>query len=263
MDTVLVNGTSVAYKQAGSGERTLLLLHGAMVSHTDWTPQMEAFGARYRLLIPDIRGHGQSGRDGQPYSFTQFAQDMAELLQALGVAEVGVIGHSMGGMVAQELALTHGDRVWALVLAETTYGIRSKWYEALLADLTIALIKYYSIERQADLYARVLGKYTPEVKDYILQEIGALADDPLNMQAIWNAVGKFDSKSRLAQVGAPTLILVGEHFKQTHKQGRNMASLVPEARFRMVEGAGHMLNWDQPEQFNAAVLTFLAEVEDR
>jgi pimeloyl-ACP methyl ester carboxylesterase len=234
-----------------------------MVSRTDWAPQREAFGAHYRLLVPDIRAHGQSGRDGQPYSFTQFAKDMAGLLDTLGVDEVAVIGHSMGGMVAQELALAYGERVWALVLAETTHGIRSKWYEALLADLTVPLIKYYSIEKQAKLYARVLGKHTPTVKEYIRREIRALADDPENVQAIWNAVGKFDMKGRLPQVQAPTLILVGEHFKQTHNQGRNMARWIPDARFRVVEGAGHMLNWDQPEQFNTEVLTFLSELGDR
>ncbi|MGD9317637.1 MAG: alpha/beta hydrolase, partial [Anaerolineae bacterium] len=263
LDTVQVNGTTIAYQQAGSGECTLLLLHGAMVSHTDWTPQLSVFGAEYRLLVPDIRGHGASGRDGRPYSFAQFAADMVGLMDALGIAEAAVIGHSMGGMVAQEFALAYPHRTWALVLAETSYGIRSRWYEALLTDLTIPLIKYYSIEKQADLYARVLGKHTPQVKDYIRGEIGALADDPENVQAIWDAVGGFDAKGRLHQLQLLTLILVGEHFRQTHGQGRNMAKLIPGARFGMVAGAGHMLNWDNPEQFNSEVLTFLTGVEQR
>jgi 3-oxoadipate enol-lactonase len=90
-----------------------------MVSHTDWAPRLAAFGSRYRLLIPDIRGHGASGRDGQPFSFAQSAADMVGLMDALGIAEAAVIGHSMGGMVVQEFALAYPQRAWALVLAET------------------------------------------------------------------------------------------------------------------------------------------------
>jgi 3-oxoadipate enol-lactonase len=256
-----VNSTTIAYKQSGAGDRTLLLLHGALISHTDWGPQVDAFGAQYRLLMPDLRGHGTSGKDGQPYSLEQFAADMACLLDEFGIGRVAVVGHSVGGMVAQELALSYPERLWALVLAETSYGIRSRWYEALLTDLTVPLIKYYPIKKQARLYADVLGKPTPEVREYIRREIGAMADDPENVQAIWNAVGTFSSKGRLQQISAPTLVLVGERFKQTHGQGRKMAELIPHARFKMIEGAGHMLNWDSTEAFNREVLGFLEKHE--
>lgn len=263
MDSAQVNGTTIAYQEIGSGERTLVLLHGAMISHADWAPQLAAFGAHYRLVAPDIRGHGASGRDGQPYAFAQFADDVAGLMDALGVTEAALIGHSMGGMVAQEMALAYPDRLWALVLAETSYGVRSRWYEALLTDLTIPLIKYYPMEKQAELYARVLGKHNLGVREVLQHEIGALADDPVNVKAIWDAVGKFDSKDRLGEIRAPTLVLVGERFRQTHGQGWRMASLIPDARFGVVTGAGHMLNWDNTEQFNAEVLRFLADVERR
>jgi len=131
-------------------------------------------------------------------------------MNALGVAEAALIGHSMGGMVAQELAQAYPDRAWALVLAETSYGVRSRWTEALLTDLAIPLIKTYPMDKQAELYAGVQGKNSPEVKEVLWREIGALAENPENVQAIWNAVGRFDSKDRLGKNQAPTLVLVGE-----------------------------------------------------
>ena len=85
MQEARVNQTTIAYRRSGTGDRTLLLLHGAMIPHTAWGPQEEAFGARYQLLMPDNRGHSASGKDGQPYSFKQFAADMAGLLDELGI----------------------------------------------------------------------------------------------------------------------------------------------------------------------------------
>jgi pimeloyl-ACP methyl ester carboxylesterase len=112
-------------------------------------------------------------------------------------------------------------------------------------------------------YASVLGKHNLEVREVLRREIAALAGDPQNVKAIWDALGKFDSKDRLEEIEAPTLVLVGERFRQTHGQGRRMASLIPDARFGVVTGAGHMLNWDNTEQFNAEVLSFLADFERR
>jgi pimeloyl-ACP methyl ester carboxylesterase len=193
----------------------------------------------------------------------QFAGDAVALLDILGIDRVAVVGHSMGGMVAQEIALDHSDRLWALVLAETSYGIRSTWLEALLTNLTVPLLRYYSVERQADLYARALGRYTPAVERYVRREIGILADEAgggsENVWAIWQAVMRFASKDRLSQIRVPTLVLVGERFRQTHGQGQTMARLVPGAKFGLIEDAGHMLNWDNAGQFNAEVLSFLAE----
>lgn len=85
MNEARVNGTTIAYRRKGTGNRTLLLPHGAMISHTDWGPQEEAFGAYYQLLMPDIRGYGASGKNGRHYSFTQFAADRASLIDRLGI----------------------------------------------------------------------------------------------------------------------------------------------------------------------------------
>lgn len=259
MKAAEINGTIIACHVAGTGDQALLLLHGAFLSHASWEPQFEAFSARYCIVAPDLRGHGQSGRGGRPYSLQQFAADMVQLLDTLGVERAAVVGHSMGGMVAQELAIRYPDRLWALVLAETSYGVRSRWYEALLTDLTIPLIRYVPVAWQADLYACTLGKYTPGVEPYVRREIGELAGDPGTVWAMWQAVMRFEARGRLCQIRAPTLVLTGEHFRQTHGQGRTMARLIPDAQWAVVEGAGHMLNWDNASQFTALVLAFLGE----
>lgn len=258
MNSAQVNETTIAYRDQGAGPATMLI-HGAFLSHRDWEPQIEVLSSHFRLIIPDVRAHGESGRDGLPYSVEQFADDMAALLDTLGIDQAVVCGHSLGGMIAQRLALMRAERVRGLILADTSYGTRSMWLEALLTDLTRPLFYMAGIRWQAQFYARAMSRHSPAVRTYVEQEIGAHAANPVNYQAIWDAVIAFDSKAELPRIACPALVLVGERNTQTHPQGRNMARLIPDARLVTVPGAGHMLNWDNPAFFNNTLLSFLRE----
>jgi 3-oxoadipate enol-lactonase len=257
--TVEVNGTTLVLDEAGAGQTTLLLLHGAYLSHRAWQPQRDVLGEDYHLLLPDLRGHGESGRHGQPYKVEELAADMAALVKTLDIRRLAIVGHSLGGMVAQAMLLDYELPVCALVLAETSFGTRSTWYEALLTDLSKPLIKWTSIRWQARMYARMLGKQSEAARDYLLEEIGAQAEEPDNYHAVWDAVTAFDSKDRLAEIEVPTLVLVAELNKQTHSQGRKMAKRIPHAQLDTVPNAGHMLSWDNVSGFNQRVLAFLRE----
>lgn len=259
MKTINVNGTTLAYHEAGSGSETVLLLHGGMVSHTEWKPQLEAFTAKYHIIAPDLRGHGQSGKTGRPYTVVQLTTDVVGLLDSLEIERVAVVGHSLGGMVAQEMTLLHPERVSALVLAETTYGMRSTWYESLLTSFTEPFVRFMDAKWQSELSAMQLGQFSPDVEAYIREETNALSSDPENIEAIWQAAAEYASKDYLHQINVPTLIVVSAFNIQTQTQGTTMAQLIKGARLVTIEHAGHMLNWDNPTQFNTEVLEFLEQ----
>lgn len=257
MPHVPVNGVDIAYETVGEGE-PLLLLHGGLVSRAEWQPQVGYFAQRgYRVVTCDLRGHGESGTSPDPYSISLFAGDIVGLLDAIGLDVAACCGHSLGGMVAQELAIRYPERVRALVLADTSFGTASTWAEAVQTLFAKGLFRLMSVQQIAQLSARDLGRHNPAVGPYVEGEMQRYARDKRNYLNVWRAVFGFDSRARLRRVACPTLILVGEHNRRTHAQAREMTGLIPRAELQVIPGAGHMLNWDNPEAFNATVETFL------
>ncbi|MGI5288693.1 alpha/beta fold hydrolase [Nonomuraea polychroma] len=113
-----VNGIKLVYREEGDpAAPPLLLIHGRSANHNDWNGITQHFAARYRVLVPDLRGHGASDYPGD-YALPDMAQDIAALLDHLAVERATVIGHSLGGMVAYQLAMTHPGRVERLVLED-------------------------------------------------------------------------------------------------------------------------------------------------
>lgn len=257
MQTATSNGIAIAYQDHGEGY-PVVFIHGALMDHKAWRPQIQAFAADYRLIIPDLRGHGASDYPSVPMSIAQFADDIAGLLDALAIEQALVCGHSLGGMVAQELALRHAERVTALVLADTSYSTSSNPLEAFGTWLAWWTFKLTPIARMAAWSASAQGKHTPEVRDYIERMMNAYVDHRNTYLAIWRATLDFDSRDRLHMIDALTLVLVGSRNRQTHAQGRAIHQRIRGSFFGMVPNAGHMLNWDNPAFFNRTLLDFFA-----
>jgi pimeloyl-ACP methyl ester carboxylesterase len=115
MPKVQANGIEIFYVENGTGE-PLLLIAGFACDHTNWSEMIPLLASRYRVIVFDNRGVGQSSAPDTPYSIRQMAEDAAGLLDAVGLRSVHVAGHSMGGQIAQELALAHPERVKTLML---------------------------------------------------------------------------------------------------------------------------------------------------
>lgn len=259
---IQVPGVNLTYLDTGGMKPAVLLLHGGYLSHRVWQHQLPVLRDHYRVIAPDLRAHGRSGRAGRPYSVEQFAWDVAALLEQLAVTQVHACGHSLGGMVALHLALLHPGAVRSLVLAETSYGTRSTRWEALFTDTTRLLFRLANIRWLGRVFARSLAGQTPGIFGYVEEELSASLDDPESFRAIWNAVISFDARSRLGGVRQPTLVIVGERNRRTHAQGRVFARLLPNARHAVLPGAGHLLMLDRPQEFTALVLNFLASQEE-
>ncbi|CAN5794509.1 alpha/beta hydrolase [soil metagenome] len=256
MDSFRVgDGANIAFRQVKGDAHTLVFVHGAYIASSEWEPQIAALGDKSHVLV-DLRGHGRSERKGQPYSVTQFADDVAQLIRHLGLKDVILCGHSLGGMVAQQLAVVRPELVSKVVLVDTSYSVRSTRLESFPTYETLPLFNLAPVSWQTELFASQIGKHSAGAKRYVKAEIGKHAEDPANYRAVWKAVTQFSGYEQLSKIRCPTLIMVGELNKQTHRQAQVMNRRIHNSELVFVQNAGHMLNWDNPERFNRALLGF-------
>jgi pimeloyl-ACP methyl ester carboxylesterase len=254
------------FEDTGGHRPALLLIAGLASDDISWTFQKGAFAEHHRLLTFDNRGVGRSPKPPGPYSIEQMAQDALSVLDAAGVARASILGHSMGGAIAQHLAIEHPDRVDRLILACTfsRFGGRA-----------LAVVEGWAGILGLTSSAEVIGNalFPWLYSDAFLSAPGtleacrlALANHPYPMEAApvaaqVAALKGFDSTERLAAITPPTLVLGAEHdLLATPAHCRDLATAIPQARLRILPGTGHSCMLETPELFNAAVLEFLASV---
>ncbi|MBE2197931.1 MAG: alpha/beta fold hydrolase [Anaerolinea sp.] len=260
MPAVRINDIDIHYETFGTG-KPLILLHGALMTRHTWSSQVYPLSAHYQVIVPDLRGHGDSGRSAGSYAVALLADDISKLIAALGFERAIVCGHSLGGMVAQELAISYPAQVSALILADTVYGTTTTFLETVQALLGWWGIALLPVERVAHAAAERHGKYNPEVASYLKREINMHARDKNNYLNIHRAALSFNSKTRLKYIDAPALVMVGEYNPPAHKQERAIARLIHAAQMEIVPGAGFMLHMDNPDYFTRTVLEFLDAVQ--
>ena len=259
MDKVQVNGTEIAYESRGEGE-PLLMIHGAGVPHGEFQPQYDALGAKFRLILPDVRGHGESPVTQVPYSMKLFADDMIGLLDVLKIDRTLILGHSMGGTIAQQMAVDHPNRVKAMVLAETNYGIKSTPWLYWTVRAMDPLSRMIGIKRLSGMSVKQFSARSPGMKPFLEAAFQQHIDDPANFWNISQANNEFDGKDKLPNIQCPTLVMAARNNPQSHRFAHYMAEHIPNARLIMVSNAGHMLNWDNAEVFNKSVIEFFENV---
>jgi pimeloyl-ACP methyl ester carboxylesterase len=253
----------VAWREAGDGE-VVVLLHGLGGSRTAWEPQLAALSTRWRAVAWDLPGYGASAPLTGPLTFDRLADAVAGLLDATGTDAAHVVGLSFGGMIAQHAALRLPARVRSLALLATSpaFGLDGTTAEAWRAG------------RLAPLDAgRTPADIAPDVIDTIAgPALGAQARSGqiaamsrITADALRDAIAclpTHDTRDRLAQVTAPTLVLTGELDTETPPSyGRALAGAIPQARFEVVPGAGHLLPAEVPDVVNLALAEHLAAVE--
>ena len=250
-----VNGVRLYYEVEGEGE-TVVLLHAVGLDGTCWEAQAGAFAPRFRVLRVDLRGHGRSEVAPAPYSLAAFAEDVYALLRELRLAPAHVVGLSLGGMVAQVLALDHPEAVRSLVLADTV--------STLPAEARPAMIERGEAAKRGGMAAIIDATlerwFTPGFMD---SEVVArcrqrlLSDPVTGWAAAWRAISELDLESRLPEIRVPTLVITGEaDVAAPVARAQAMAALIPGARLEIVPGAPHMAPLERPDLFNAAVLRF-------
>lgn len=237
----------------------VLLLHGLGADHRMWEPQIESFPrAGFFVIIPDLRGHGSSSSP-DVFSIQDCARDMHELLAALHVERAHVVGVSMGGMVAQQLALDFPHDVTSLVIVDSLSGVQ-KPIERFNAWLASALLTVMPSRMQASMIESTYKRMgRPDVGGYFAERLA-------HMNGAWvlhmrQQVNKFNVCDRLDKIDAPTLVLVGDRFGSlATDMARTTAQGIPGAVFQVLPGGGDPSNMLVPKAFDSSVLEFVDRV---
>ena len=261
MPKIRVNDIEIHYESRGEG-RPLLLIYGLAGRGSGFAPQAAALSREFRVITFDNRGVGETDQPETPYSIPMMADDAIGLLDALGIERAGVFGISMGGMIAQEVALRHPQRVERLALGCTHSGIRrctpsppwvteifkslpGKPREQVVRECVPFNFSNYTIEHRPDFIEAALPSMVAN-----LQRAHAYA---LQIQAIYG----FDAWDRLPQIAIPTLVLTGQDdVLIPPENSRDIAARIPGARLVEIERAGHLFFLEQADEVNARLREF-------
>lgn len=249
MPTIERDGVEIYYESHGSGP-ALLLSHGYGATCRMWDGQVAAFADRWRVILWDMRGHGQSGDPADPARYSQALSvgDMAAVLDACGEERAIVGGLSLGGVMSLAFNVAHPERVRALVLCDTGPGFRNpqaraQWNERALARA-----------RDLDQQGMAAFRGGGETRLGTHRSARGLAGAARGMLTQHTS----DLIDSLPEIAVPTLVLVGSEDKHFLAAADYMAGKIAGARKVVIPEAGHASNLDQPEAFNRAVAAFLS-----
>ena len=243
----------------------VVLLHAFPLDGRMWAPQVEALAGSYQVIVPDLRGFGTAREQAvEEAGMDLLADDVARLLDDRGLDRVILGGLSMGGYVALSFVRRHADRLGGLLLLGTKAGADSEqaWADRrAMAERVLAEGTGFLPEA---MLPRVLGKTSLEERPELVERVAALIreQDPRAVAGAQRGMAaRRDSADVLAGIAVPTLVITGEEDAITGPElGRELAAAIPDARFLLVERAGHLSNLERPEVVNEALLDFLAPI---
>jgi 3-oxoadipate enol-lactonase len=268
MPHLSIKGLDIHYKEKGQGF-PVVLIHGYTGNLRNWALQVREIAQKYRTISPDLRGHGLSVKPTrrEDYSLELFAADVCGLLDALAVPECYLVGHSMGGMVAQEFILRHPEMVRALVLVDTAADVPQAipWQDrARLLELarTEGMEAVFEEMAQTPPLASQLTEENPQLIDVWRQQflMTSLEGYLYCGQTIGNRRPLLEE---LSQIRVPTLIICGELDEPFLEPSLRMHQRIADSELVIIAGAGHTPTLEKPLEFNQALLSFLARVDSQ
>ncbi len=255
---IIVDGVKLAYTLSGTG-RSIVLLHGWMCNRKFWKRQIEVLSRTHRVLALDFRGHGNSDVTEGGYTIHQLADDVRHVMNGLSIERAVVVGHSMGGMVAQQFCLSYKDYAAALILVTT-----------IAADPEDCLISK-RIERDArDLGFRNaflrhfdgwFGATTESNLIHWVREEMLHTPETVGLKLVL-AYRRFDLRTHLLNLRLPTLVIgTASDASAVPAESEILAELIPGANLVTIEEAGHFPMLENPHALNKAMEAFLSIVE--
>lgn len=244
------------------GGPTVLMLHGVGGGHLAFAPQVETLAsAGYRAVAWDMPGYGHSAPI-EPYTFKGLAQSCIALIEALQCDDVILLGHSMGGMVAQEVVARRPELVSKLVLCGTSPAFGKpdgEWQRAFVAQRTAPLDAGKSMDELAQtLVPQMVGPGSlPEGVRLATHCMGQVP--AATYRRALECLVTFDRRSSLEHIRVPTLLVAGEYDRNAPPDVmKKMAASIAHATYLEMKGVGHLMNLEAPDDFDGLVLNFLA-----
>ncbi|HEX6649085.1 MAG TPA: alpha/beta fold hydrolase [Pyrinomonadaceae bacterium] len=265
MSVTRIDDIQMAYTDTGMG-RPVVLIHGYPFNRSLWNEQVAALSRSYRVIVPDLRGFGESEASEGPATMDRMAQDVALLLDHLGISRAVIGGLSMGGYVALAFYKQFPSRVSALILADTRAQAdteEGKQTRAQQAEKALA-------EGMAGIADAMLPKLlTPETVSKRPEIVKRVRDMMLKTKpegtaaALLGMAQRDDQTQLLPQISSPVLILVGAEDAITPAvDSEKMHNAIARSRLVVLENAGHVSNLERTEEFNQHLLEFLRESLD-
>jgi 3-oxoadipate enol-lactonase len=254
-------GCTLHYEEYGHGE-PLVLVHGLGSSTRDWEKQIAELSARYRLILPDVRGHGRSDKPRGPYSIASFSADLVALLEHLNLSQVHLVGLSMGGMIAFQLAVDQPGLLKSLCIVNSAPEVKIRsandawqWFKRwslmrLLSLETIGIAlagKLFPLPAQAELRQKMAERWAKNDKRAYL--------------ASFDAIVGWGVQERLSQVACPTLVISADRDYTPVALKESYVKLLPDGRLVVIADSRHATPLDQPQRFNQTLLEFLTAVD--
>ena len=262
MPKVRVADIGIYYETHGDGE-PLVLIMGLGGGSSLWWRQVAFFSEEYHVVVYDSRGVGRTDKPDIPYSVDMLVNDAAELMEGLDIASAHVYGVSMGGMVAQELALRHPKLVSSLILGATTCGgihavmPSQETLQKLFSIMSLSLDEAVKVSTSVTFSAGFIERHPKKIREWLIKGAESLPS-PMGFKRQAEAAAGFDTHDRLRQISVPTLILAGTADQLIPPENsRILASRIPNAKLVLFEGAGHGYLWEAEEEANRTVWDFL------
>ncbi|MEV4936520.1 alpha/beta fold hydrolase [Streptomyces zaomyceticus] len=270
MPVIQTPTTGIHYEDRGTGP-VLLLVHGHPFDHTMWQPQIDRFSRTHRVIAPDLRGYGRTplgtprdttGAGGRPRAtgLGDFAEDLVDLLDALDVRDCVLAGLSMGGQIAMEFRRRHPGRLRGLVLADTFPAAETEEGRAArnaMADRFLAGGADAVREYADEVLDRMVAPYNTHAAPHVHRMM--CATDPAGAAAaLRGRAERPDYRQTLTTVPFPALVVVGRDDTYTPvADAEEMHALLPHSTLAVVERAAHLPNLERPEEFDAALASYL------
>lgn len=261
MPEALSEGMRINYADQGAGEDAVVLLPGLGMSHRTWAQHAEQLALSYRVLSVDPRGSGESETPDHRYTAATVAADLDAVLDSAGITSAHVVGQSMGGMIAQDFALAAPQRVRSLTLV-STFARADKWSGRVLGARR-GLIEAGGLPLQFSV--SVFFVFSPrsfrELGPFIEGLEQRLETNPPDERAYLRQIDyclDHDAWAGLPDLSTPTLVVAGaEDFITSAIQNRELAELIPGARYEEFAHSSHGLIWEEPDRFRALLTRFL------
>ena len=258
-----VNGAKLWYEVTGEGE-PVVHIHGAGFGHFNFATATPIESKYFQCVDYDQRGYGQSDKPIQNYDMEVWADDLAGLMDHLGLETAHVHGSSMGGMVAQEFMVHYPDRAAALVLSATSPSFGKpggEWQEWFLGQRLAPLDRGLSPADFANELVPNLMAENPSdaAVSAAMASMSALSSE--TYRAALHCLVRFNQRAKLRDIACPTLALAGEHDEAAPaSMMEKMSGYIPDCRYHCLPGVGHLANLENPDNFNQAIRGFLDEV---